>query len=288
MRTIPRFVFFWLISLGILVMVQGCAWMGQLSGEGQSNPGEQTAGDDAGQHGAGLQGGGQLGVGQLGVGQLGSGEQGSGAEMRPATPSDPTILSVIEPYRDHYNNELSQPISILKAPARFAKPEGSLGNLVADALRYRAAEELRKYVHIGVIDEGSFRLHLDEGPITLGEMLEFMPYENHLTILELPGSSVKQLADEIAALGGGPISGMRFQIRDDRATALLVDAEPIEEPQRYLVATSSWIANGGGPFTALHNPISREDLTMVAIRDLYIDYLRDRDPLEPTTDGRIR
>lgn len=274
MRSIPWFVFVWLMLFAILA--QGCSLAGVFSGVSDRN---KTA--LRGVH-ATSQSGSESHQPEHSLDSDGN------EALPPPTPSDPTILSVIEPYRERYNIELSQPISILTAPARFAKPEGSLGNLVADALRFRAAEELRTYVHIGVIDEGSFRLHLDEGPITLGEMLEFMPYENHLTILELPGSSVKQLANEIAALGGGPVSGMRFQIRDDRATALLVDAEPIEDSQRYLVATSSWIANGGGPFRALHNPISREDIMTVAIRDLYIDYFRDRDPLEPTTDGRIR
>ena len=204
------------------------------------------------------------------------------------TPADPAILSIIDPFRDRYHSELSEHVTVLASPARFSKPEGSLGNLVADALRFRAAQELRQYVHVGVIDQGSFKLHFDAGPVTLGQMYEFMPYENHLVVLELTGTSLKKLADEIAGMGGAPVSGLRFQILENRAGGLLVDAEPPQGEETYFAATSSWIADGGGPFSALHDPLSRVDVWSVAIRDLYIDYLQERNPVEPSTDGRIR
>lgn len=202
--------------------------------------------------------------------------------------ADSEIAAILEAYRPGVDEEMGKPIAIVKDTLQFGKPEGALGNMAADALRYRAALELRKFVHLGVIGESSFKTFFIPGTLTLGDIYEFMPYENHLVILEIKGDQVIELIDQIAAVGGAPVSGARFSIDDDnRARGLLVNAEVVDPNRHYLIATSSWVANGGDDFPALWNSDSRIDVNL-SVKDLYVDFFQGRSELYNELDGRIR
>lgn len=202
---------------------------------------------------------------------------------------DPEINALIEAYRDSLRGVYGRTIAEIEDTLRFQKPEGELTNLVSDALRFRAARELRRFVHIGVVNESSFNLYFLPGELTLKDVYDFMPYQNHLVVLEVDGSTVRDLVKEVAAYGGAPISGVRFSIGENgEAMGILVDAEVLRENERYLIATTSFLADRNGPFQALWDSESRTDLHHVGIRELYADYFRNSYQLRAERDGRIR
>ena len=97
-----------------------------------------------------------------------------------------------------------------------------------------------------------------------------------------------ELIEQVAEMGGAPISGARFRIDENgNPNSVLVNAEVIDMDSEYLVATSSWAANGGDKFPALWNASERIDLTL-SIQDVYINYFRNQVELTASTDGRIR
>lgn len=200
---------------------------------------------------------------------------------------EPAIAELLDNYRPGYQTEMGSILTFLEEPLTFEKPEGSLGNIAADALRYRASREARKLVHIGIIGEGSFRLNFNEGPLTLGEVYEFMPYENNLVILKLTGEQVLELADQVAEQGGAPISGIRFQLNNGKARAVIVNSQVVSSDREYWVATSNYVADGGDAFPVLWESQERVDFD-ISVRDLYVDYFKNRSLTEPIKDGRIR
>jgi len=198
------------------------------------------------------------------------------------------IASLLEEHREKLDAEVGVKIAELTAPAEFGKPEGSLGNIAADAIRFRASREARKFVNLGFIGGDSFFLNFDEGKLTLGEILEFMPYENHLVIVKITGDDVLELSKQIAARGGEPVSGLRFRLEDDKPRGVLVNSETVQRDKYYWLATSNFYANGGGGFSSITNPVERMDFEEVSIRQLYVDHFKERRVIEPQTDGRIR
>lgn len=216
-------------------------------------------------------------------------QRDTGASMvnEPFPAPDPQIQNLLNSYRDSLNTVMGERIATIQDTLRFGQPESALGNIVADAIRFRAGSELGSYVHIGVIGEPSFKLYLEPGSLTVGEILEFMPYNNHLVVLNLTGNRVAELANQIAATGGGPVSGLRFRISNGSASGILVNSTVLDRNASYLVATSSWAADGGDRFSALWDYTDRIDLN-VGIRDLYIDYFKSRGDIYPVIDGRIR
>ncbi len=201
---------------------------------------------------------------------------------------DPEIQSSLESYRGKYMNQVGQRVAMVHDTLRFNKPEGALNNYVADALRFRAAAETGEFVNVGVIGESSFRLYFTPGELIVEDVLEFMPYDNHLVILKLTGDNLALLVQEIAKLGGAPISGVRFSIgAEGRARGILVNSEVINPDRNYLVATSSWAAGGGDQFSALWSAEERVDLPLL-LKDVFIDYFKSESDLYNITDGRIR
>jgi 2',3'-cyclic-nucleotide 2'-phosphodiesterase (5'-nucleotidase family) len=197
------------------------------------------------------------------------------------------IATLLDEYRDSLEAVTGQRVATIHDTLKFDRPESPLGNLVADALRFRAGHELRRYVHIGVIGEISFRLFLTPGELTRGQVIEFMPYDNNLSVLTLSGEKVEELAHQIAAIGGAPVSGLRFRIVDGRARGILVNSNVLDRDAKYLLATSSWVAGGGDQFPAIWDYTDRIDLD-VDVQQLYIDYFQNRREIYPVLDGRIR
>lgn len=185
-------------------------------------------------------------------------------------------------------SQVGQKVATVHDTLRFDKPESALNNYVADALRFRAAAETEQFVNVGVIGESSFRLYFTPGELLVEDVLEFMPYDNHLVILTMKGFDLERLVHQIAEAGGAPISGVRFSIGDDgRARGILVNSEVINPNRNYLVATSSWAADGGDQFPALWSAVNRMDLPLL-LKDLFIDYFKSESDLYNITDGRIR
>lgn len=201
--------------------------------------------------------------------------------------ADNTILNLLDEYRPLYNKSMGEKIAEVARPISFGKPESPLGNLVADALRFRASRETRSFVNLALIGESSFRLNLDEGDLTRGEVMEFMPYNNSLVLLKLRGENVYSLSQEIAGRGGVPVSGLRFRLEGKTARDVLVNSGIIDHKQHYWLATSSWIADGGEDFKALSEPVERVELP-VSIREVYLDYFSNQRMIDPEIDGRIR
>lgn len=200
---------------------------------------------------------------------------------------DSVVSEMLDQYRTRYREEMEVPIAQVSRPLSFGKPESPLGNLVADALRYRAARETRSFVNLALIGESSFRLNLQEGELTRGDVLEFMPYDNSLVLLKLKGENVYSLSQEIAGRGGVPVSGLRFRLEGRTARDVLVNSGIIDPDNHYWLATSSWIADGGEDFKALRDPVERVELPLT-IKDLYLDYFTNQRTIAPETDGRIR
>jgi len=204
-----------------------------------------------------------------------------------AAVEDSVIASMLDQYRNRYNNVMGEKIAEVTRTISFGKPESPLGNLVADALRHRAARETRSFINLALIGESSFRLNLEQGDLTRGDIMEFMPYDNSLVLLKLRGDSVYSLSQEIAGRGGVPVSGLRFRLEGNTARDVLVNSGIIDPDQHYWLATSSWIAGGGEDFIALREPVERIELHL-SIRDLYLDFFSNQRTIDPETDGRIR
>lgn len=201
--------------------------------------------------------------------------------------SDPDMTALIAPYLREMNLRMNTVIAWSETELVRGRPEGVLNNLSADIVRFRAVQELGRRVDIGVVNFGGLRAPLPQGNITVGNVYELMPFENSIAVLELDAAQVQTMANQLAVRGGEPVSGIRFRIDNGRAVDVLVGHEPLRNDRTYLVATNSYMADGGDGVPVFLQARSRTDLP-VLIREAMIEYIRLRRHLNYQLEQRIR
>lgn len=201
----------------------------------------------------------------------------------------PDIEALIAPYRRQLGEQLAEVLG--HAAGEFTKddPEGTLDNLVAEALLHSARRHSRDTVHVSLVNEGGLRIPLASGPILMRHAYELLPFENFVVVLSLSGAQLEELADQIARTTGEPIAGWTMELDGGDAVGVRVDGEPVDPDRIYRLATVDYLVNGGGAWSVLWEvePGAREELGIL-IRTAFVEYLRERGTVTPVLDGRIR
>ena len=126
------------------------------------------------------------------------------------------------------------------------QPEGTLNNVLADAMLYVAKEKFSTYIDAAFINYGGIRLNtLAPGNITRGKIFEVAPFDNIIVLQKMPGSILQQFLNLIAARGGWPCSGISYQIQNKKAISVVIGGKPMNVSSIYTIALLDYIANGG-------------------------------------------
>ncbi len=178
--------------------------------------------------------------------------------------------------------------------------ECEMGNLVADAL---LAHMKQSGAEIAITNGGGLRASIDQGPITMGEVLTVLPFQNLLSRFSLTG------ADIVVALEAGvsrveeghgrfpQVAGLRYSFTlsggaDERR---ILDVEVMEDSQwvpihpgrTYRVVSNSFL-RGGGDGYAVFEKNARDAYDFGPdMADVVAEYLAARRPYTPKLDGRI-
>ena len=165
-----------------------------------------------------------------------------------ATAAD--IEATISPYRDSLRNLLTQVIGTTETALLREKPEGTLGNLLADIFQEKAAQcqETTLAPDFCFLNHGGIRLpSLPKGEINRGNIYELMPFENHLVVMKLNGSLVLKIFQHIGAEGGWPIShNVRLVYHSDKKIkTAYINNRLLDTLAQYRVATNDYVATGG-------------------------------------------
>lgn len=199
------------------------------------------------------------------------------------------IEALIAPYRDRLGQQLAEVLAHAVGSFRKADPEGTLENLVADALLDVAQDLAGEPVHVALLNDGGLRVPIAEGPILMRHAYELLPFENYVTVLSLSGAQLERLADEVAESCGEPVAGWTMELDGGDAVNVRVGGQRIDPERTYRLATVDYLADGGGTWTVLWEAGAqgREDVDAL-IRDVFVAYLREHDTVAPALDGRIR
>lgn len=181
--------------------------------------------------------------------------------------------------------------------------ETALGNLITDGMLSKALEYDDQTV-IAMQNGGGIRTSIPEGPITIGNIIEVLPFGNTLSIIELSGAEIKTVLEHSVSNApresGGfiHVSGMKFtydssQAVGDRVQEMHVkqgdDFVEIVETEKYSVTTNAFTARGGDGFDMLKQ--AYED---GRVRDLGLsdwenlrDHMVELGTVDPEIEGRI-
>ncbi len=165
---------------------------------------------------------------------------------------DEQIEQVIAKYDQQINHKVNKLINKTTIKLEGTREvvrqhETNLGNLIADAFVF-GAKKIGYNVDFGLINSGGIRKSLLPGSILYRDIIEVLPFNKKLTIIEVTGEQLYQSIDN-----GGPVQVANLQIiRDDKSLELYQISNgkriKIDANKKYQIATNNYVAMGNDNF----------------------------------------
>jgi 5'-nucleotidase len=233
-----------------------------------------------------------------------------------ATSGAPILLDAsIKPdpgFIDHVA-ELGKPLESLKAEVIGTATAGiqgdrnvcrvmecSMGNLVADAQLDRVASQ---GVSISLANSGGLRASIDEGEITMGEVLTVLPFSNTLATFQISGAdivaSLENGVSQVADIAGRfpQVAGLKYTFDTSKAVGsrisdvLVKEGDnwvPIDPAKVYGVVTNNYVRGGGDGYELFAKNAANVYDFGPPLEKVVADFIaKQGGSYTPYTDGRI-
>ncbi len=178
--------------------------------------------------------------------------------------------------------------------------ECEMGNLVSEAILDRVKDQ---GVTIVFQNGGGLRASIDQGVVTMGEVLNVLPFQNTLATFQLTGKDVVASLEHGVSMveeekGAFPqVAGLKYSF--DKSVApnagRIKSVEvmengawgPIDETKLYTVATNNFTRGGGDGYELFEKNAQNAYDFGPSLEQVVADYLTANRPYTPKLDGRI-
>ena len=184
------------------------------------------------------------------------------------------------------------------------KNETELGNLITDGMLSKA-KEFNPDTVIAFQNGGGIRAEINQGEITLGEVLTVLPFGNTLATMKLTGSEIIEALEHSVSLApqesGGflHVSGMKFTYDSSKPAGSRVQKVEVlgengsytefDLTKEYVVATNAFTAKGGDGYTVFKKAYDEGRVTDIGLTDWenFSEYISKLRTVNPKIEGRI-
>lgn len=182
--------------------------------------------------------------------------------------------------------------------------ETPLGNLITDGMLNKA-RVYNKDVIMAFQNGGGIRSAINQGPITVGEVISVLPFGNTLATMKLSGAEIKAAFEisfkESPKENGGflHVSGAKVVYDSSKPVGKRVvsieyknatnDYVPLENEQEYMIATNAFTAKGGDGYDVLKKAYEQGRVTDLGLSDWenFREHLAALKNVDPQVEGRI-
>ncbi|MCH5246012.1 MAG: bifunctional metallophosphatase/5'-nucleotidase [Muribaculaceae bacterium] len=190
--------------------------------------------------------------------------------------SDEALLA---PYR-HRVDSISA-IEIGTLATEMESNSTILSNFLSDWIKSTGDRLAGQKVDFALLNKGGIRNSLPAGVITQGNIINMLPFNNRIVVVEISGEKLVELMDIIASQDGQAVSAEvsgKYDRKTRKMTSLKINGRNIDPGKRYVVATIDYLWRGGDNMS----PLSESTLIARSANLLY------RDLIEEFTDGDFR
>ncbi|MBE1208023.1 5'-nucleotidase C-terminal domain-containing protein [Aminobacter carboxidus] len=218
---------------------------------------------------------------------------------------DEAVLARIKelgaPIEELKNKEVAETTAIIDGSRESCRArECEMGNLISDAILDRVKDQ---GVTIVFQNGGGIRASIDQGVVTMGEVLTVLPFQNTLATFQLSGKDiVASLEAGVSEIEEGKgkfpqVSGLKYAF--DKSVAAnagrvksveVMDGgawKPIDEAKVYTVATNNYVRQGGDGYKLFASNATNAYDYGPSLEQVVADYLAKNRPFTPKLDGRI-
>ncbi len=137
-----------------------------------------------------------------------------------------------------------------------------------------------------ITNGGGIRASLKAGNVTMGDVINVLPFTNIITVVEVKGSDVyaalehgySKLPDQNGAFSQTDLQVVynRFAAPGKRILRVLLNGKAIDRNATYKVATNDFMAAGGDGYTMFGKVLSEGSL----LSDVFIEFLKKNYPVK--------
>lgn len=172
--------------------------------------------------------------------------------------------------------------------------ECAMGNLITDAMLDRVKDQ---GIQIAIQNGGGIRASIDAGPVTMGEVLTVLPFQNTLSTFQVSGATiVEALENGVSQMEEGAgrfpqVAGMTFTVdpsaeAGSRISDVMVAGMPIDADKVYGVVSNNYVRNGGDGYKMFRAAQNAYDYGP-DLADVTAEFIAQNAPYTPYKDGRI-
>jgi len=221
-------------------------------------------------------------------------------------PEDPQVVARVKELAGPIEQAMSKVVADATAPIDGSHEscragECAMGDLVADAMLDRTKKQ---GVTVAITNGGGLRASISAGPVTQGDIVAVLPFQNTLSTFQLSGKDiVAALENGVSQVSAGAgrfpqVAGLRYSF--DRSvgpnSGRIRSAEvkegdgwqPLDPDRLYLVVSNNYMRAGGDGYAVLRDQAKNAYDYGPDLADVLTAYLQAHRPYEPYTDGRIK
>ena len=179
--------------------------------------------------------------------------------------------------------------------------ETNLGNLICDAMLWRTAAD---NTVIAIQNGGGIRASIPAGDVSLGQVLEVLPFGNTIVNFDLTGAEIVEALENGVSMveevkGRFPqVGGLRYAFNPDLpAGSRIISVEvwdpaqkayvPLDLKATYRVCTNNFLYGGGDGYEVFATKAQNVNETGLLLSDVLVEYIKARSPVSPAVEGRI-
>ncbi len=210
------------------------------------------------------------------------------------------IAEAAKPLEEIRNKVVAQAAAEINGDRAICRTqECPMGNLVADAMLDRVRGQ---GITIAIQNGGGLRASIDAGPVTMGEILTVLPFQNTLSTFQVTGQTIIDALEngvsQVEEVKGRfpQVAGLKFTWdpsvppNQGRIREVLVQEGgqwvPIDPDKVYGVVSNNYVRNGGDGYKMFRDAMNVYDYGP-DLADVVAEYLARSNGYQPYTDGRI-
>lgn len=231
--------------------------------------------------------------------------------------ADPDAAKLLAPYAERIKEVSEQEIGVTVEAAlenprtdgdntkpSVRKNETILGNLITDGMLSKA-KEYNENVIMALQNGGGIRAEINAGPITVGEVITVLPYNNTLATMEVTGAELKE-AFEISFrnypgenggflhVAGGKVEFDSSKPAGQRVVSISYqntdgNYTEINANETYVIATNAFTAKGGDGFDVFAKAYEEGRVKDLGLSDWenFAEHLTSLEVIPTEVEGRI-
>lgn len=197
-------------------------------------------------------------------------------------------MALVAPYKASVDSMMAPVLGLSRVAMSVKRPESLLSNWAADVMVEGGTATGLEPADMGLVNMGGLRNNMPEGIVRRGDIMLISPFENRVVVLEMKGSDLLELMQNIAAVKGeGVSSSVRMEISaEGKLLSCTIGGKEIDSQRIYTIATIDYLAEGNDKMFALKKALKRHETGILA-RDVMMEYVVKHRVIDSKIEGRI-